>query len=69
MSQEQQSTIREVPAIIQAWIGQLLDDKFVELVLTQPYERIDIRLASSRGRVSKAPMVTLNGGQHEFVEL
>lgn len=58
----------QVPAIIEAWVRQLLDPAFVNLIRTLPVERIDVRLSASRGKVSKVPQITLNGGVQEMVQ-
>jgi hypothetical protein len=55
-----------IPPVVEAWVKQLLDPVFVETVRSQPYDRIDIRLSSSRGRVSRDPVIVLNGGQPEW---
>lgn len=60
---------RELPPAVEAWIKQLLEPSFVELMRSQPFERVDIRLSASRGRVSRLPIVVLGGGQQEFVEV
>lgn len=59
---------RELPSAIEAWIKQLLEPSFVELIRSQQYERVDIRLSASRGRVSRIPVIILGGGQQEYVE-
>jgi hypothetical protein len=59
---------RELPPAVEAWVRQLLDDQFIQLIREQPYERIDVRLTASRGKVSRLPQIVLNGGQQEFVE-
>ena len=60
---------RELPPAIEAWIKQLLEPSFVELMRSQPFERVDIKLSASRGRVSRLPVVILGGGQQEFVDI
>jgi hypothetical protein len=60
---------RELPPAIEAWIKQLLEPSFVELMRSQPFERVDLKLSASRGRVSRLPVVILGGGQQEFVEI
>lgn len=57
-----------LPPVIEAWIKQLLDPSFVELMRSQPYDRIDVRLSASKGRVSRLPQIMLNGGQQEFID-
>lgn len=47
---------------------QLLDPNFIELMRDQPYDRVDVRLTASRGKVSRMPQIVLNGGQQEFVD-
>ena len=54
---------------MEAWIKQLLEPSFVELMRSQPFERVDIKLSASRGRVSRLPVVILGGGQQEFVDI
>ncbi len=60
---------RELPSAVEAWIKQLLEPSFVELMRSQPFERVDIKLSASRGRVSRVPGVILGGGQQEFVDI
>lgn len=57
-----------LPPAIEAWVKQLLDPAFVELMRIQPYERVDIRLSASKGRVSRLPQIILNGGQLEYID-
>lgn len=58
-----------IPAVIEAWVKQLLDPAFINLISAQPYERVDIRLSSSKNRVSRLPQIVLNGGQQELIDL
>lgn len=60
---------RELPSAVEAWVKQLLEPSFVELMRSQPFERVDVKLSCSRGRVSRLPIVVLGGGQQEFVEV
>lgn len=60
------TTAVEPPEMVLSWIAQLLDPQFLALMKAVPYDRVDIRLAASKGRVSKAPVVVLNGGSLEF---
>jgi hypothetical protein len=57
-----------LPPVIEAWVKQLLDPSFVELMRSQPYDRVDVRLSASKGRVSRSPQIMLNGGQQEFTD-
>jgi len=57
-----------LPAVIEAWVKQLLDPVFVDMMRSQPYERVDVRLSASKGRVSRLPQIILNGGQQELVD-
>lgn len=57
-----------LPAAIEAWVKQLLDPAFVALMRAQPYERVDVRLSASKGRVSRSPQIILNGGQLEYID-
>ena len=57
-----------LPPVIEAWLKQLLDPSFVELMRSQPYDRVDVRLSASKGRVSRLPQIMLNGGQQEFID-
>lgn len=58
-----------IPPAIEAWIKQLLDPAFINLISTQPYERVDVRLSSSKNRVSRLPQIVFNGGHQELVDL
>ena len=60
---------RELPPAIEAWIKQLLEPSFVEMMRSQPFDRVDLKLSASRGRVSRLPVVILGGGQQEFVDI
>jgi len=57
-----------LPPAVEAWVKQLLDPEFVALMRMQPYDRVDIRLSASRGRVSRVPQVVFNGGSLEWSE-
>ncbi len=56
----------EVPAVVQAWVRQLLDPEFVALVRALPSPQIDVRLGASNGKVRRHPVVVLNGGPAEY---
>lgn len=60
------TTASEPPEMVLSWIAQLLDPAFIAMLKACPYDRVDVRLASSKGRVPKAPTVTFNGGAQEF---
>lgn len=57
-----------LPPNVEAWVRQLLDPEFVALMRMQPYDRVDVRLSASKGRVSRLPQVVLNGGALEWAE-
>jgi len=57
----------DLPPVVEMWVKQLLEPEFVEVMRSQPFERVDIRLSSSRGRVSKLPVVILNAGTTEWI--
>lgn len=57
------------PAFIEAWVKQLLDPQFISLMEKIPYDQIDIKLSSSKGRVRRRPIVILNGGPTEYDQL
>ena len=61
-------TAVEPPPMVLAWITQLLDPTFVEVLKTVPYDRVDIRLQASRGKVSRLPAIVFNCGQAEMIE-
>lgn len=56
---------RPVPPVVQAWIGQLLDEQFLTMLAAMPVERIDVRLSASGTKVRR-PVVVLNGGPSEL---
>ena len=58
-----------IPPAIEAWIKQLLDPAFINLISAQPYERVDVKLSSSKNRVSRLPQIIFNGGQQELIDL
>jgi hypothetical protein len=60
------STPVEPPEMVLSWIAQLLDPDFIAMLRACPYDRVDIRLSSSKGRVSRVPTVVFNGGAQEF---
>lgn len=62
------TTVEDLPPMVLAWIQQLLNPTFIEVLRATPYDRIDIRLQASRGKVSRLPAITFNGGQAEMVE-
>lgn len=57
------------PEFIQAWVKQLLDPDFLELMKTIPYDQVDVKLSASKGRVRRRPVVILNGGPTEYDQL
>ena len=59
----------DVPEVIQAWIKQLLDPKFVSMMRSLDAEQLDIKLSSSKGKIRKNPVVIINGGPQNFVDL
>ena len=62
-------TAANPPELVLAWIAQLLSPEFLELMRHTPYDRIDVRLSGSRGKVAKEPMIVLNGGAAEFRQI
>lgn len=57
-----------LPPVIEAWVKQLLDPDFVNLIRAANSERIDIRLSCAKGRVARLPQITLNAGPQELVQ-
>lgn len=62
------TTTEDIPPMILAWIQQLLNPTFVDVMRQVPYDRVDVKLQASRGKVSRLPAITFNGGQAEMVE-
>lgn len=58
----------DLPPMVEMWVKQLLSPEFVEVMRSQPFDRVDVRLSSSRGKVSRLPVIVLNGGQAEWVD-
>lgn len=58
----------EIPAVLQAFIRQLLDPEVVELVRVAGNRPVEIRLYANRGNVRRQPMLLLNGGSVELVD-
>lgn len=56
----------EPPEVVLSWIAQLLDPDFIAMVKACPYDRIDVRLSASKGRVSRVPTIVFNGGSQDF---
>jgi hypothetical protein len=52
----------DVPPVIRAWLVQLTSPQMVAMVQSMPDAQIDIRLTSSKGKVRRRPVITLNGG-------
>jgi hypothetical protein len=59
--------VSDLPPVIQAWIAQLTDERFVSMIRDWPADQIDVRLSSSRGRVRRLPEITFAGGPQEMV--
>jgi hypothetical protein len=59
----------DVPPVIRAWVEQLLEPEFVEMIRHLPSEQIDVRLGYSRSKVRRRPVVILNGGPAEFSDI
>lgn len=57
----------DLPPVIAAWVKQLLDPQFVALVRTMAVDRIDVKLAASKGKVTRQPTIVLNGGPQDMV--
>jgi hypothetical protein len=58
----------DLPPMVEMWVKQLLSPEFVEVMRSQPFDRVDVRLSCSRGKVSRLPVIVLNGGQAEWVD-
>jgi hypothetical protein len=58
----------EVPPIVQAWIGQLLDPRILGLLRACADGQVDVRLSAARGRVRANPTITVNAGPAEMTE-
>lgn len=56
------TTAVEPPEFVLAWIAQLLDPQFVEMVRHIPYDRLDVQLAAARGKVTRDPVIVINNG-------
>ena len=56
------------PPVIEAWIRQLTDPRFIDMVQNWPAEQVDVRLSASRGRVRRLPEIVFNGGPQQMVE-
>jgi hypothetical protein len=57
----------DVPPVIRAWLVQLTSPQMVAMVQSMPDAQIDIRLTSSKGKVRRRPVITLNGGPSDNV--
>ena len=57
----------DVPPVIRAWLVQLTSPQMVAMVQSMPDAQIDIRLTSSKGKVRRRPVITLNGGPSDSV--
>lgn len=58
----------EVPPLVRAWVAQLLDPAFLELVGRVDDHQIDVRLSGSHGRVRRRPAISLDEGMKDMVE-
>lgn len=53
----------DVPDYVKAWVRQLLD-------LDLPADgQVEVRLFTNNGKVRKKPMIVLNGGPSEMVDI
>jgi hypothetical protein len=59
----------DVPPMVEAWIRQLLDPEQLAVFKAAAPGRIDVRLSASRGKVSRQPVITLNAGPQEMIEI
>jgi hypothetical protein len=59
----------DIPACVKAWIVQLLDPANQAVFRAGATGRLDVHLASSRGRVARQPVITLNGGPQEMISM
>jgi hypothetical protein len=57
----------KLPPIIEAWIKQLSDPKLLAVLELAVEGRVDVKLSSSKGKVSRLPEITFNGGVQEHV--
>jgi len=61
----------DVPPVIQAWVTQLLDPKFLAVVRAaddQGGSQLDVRLSSANGKVRVRPAIVVNGGGQAMTE-
>lgn len=63
------------PAVVQAWIAQLLDPGFLAILASLDLDgqrgqahQVDVRLSSAGGKVRGRPAIVLDGGQQAMIE-
>ena len=53
--------------IIEAWIKQISDPKLLAVIELAVDGRVDVKLSFAKGKVSRLPEITFNGGVQEHV--
>jgi hypothetical protein len=59
---------KRLPDALRAWIEQLLEPEITRLFDVFPDAQIDVRLTASKGKVRRAPSITINGGPVEMID-
>lgn len=68
------SGLASAPAVVQAWIAQLLAPEFLAILGSLDLEgqrgqahQVDVRLSSAGGKVRARPAIVLDGGQQAMI--
>jgi hypothetical protein len=59
---------RDVPPVLEAFVRQLLEPEFVELVRLAGDRQVDVRLSASGGRVRRRPVISFDAGPQDYCE-
>lgn len=57
-----------VPAYVQAWVRQLLDEAFLTQLRSAGTRQVEVRLVAHKGRVRRRPGLLVDLGPQEMVE-
>jgi len=58
----------EVPALVRAWVEQLMSPEVLAVVRAFPDGQVDVKLSAARGKVRARPTIVLGGGPQSMVD-
>lgn len=58
----------DVPALVRAWVEQLMSPELLAVVRAFPDGQVDVKLSAAKGKVRARPTIVLGGGPQSMVE-